>query len=111
VTVGEWLATRTPRPPRALSARIGVVMGEAVALDRSHAAEALLVAGERLTAELLRGGSTTRESALDLLTADALVTYAFEAAAETPADLTGRAADAMTRIAALGAAARTQASA
>jgi hypothetical protein len=87
------------------------VIGEALALDRSHAAEALLVAGERLTAELLRGGSTTRESALDLLTADALVTYAFEAGAESPTDLAERAADAMTRIAALGAAIQTQASA
>jgi hypothetical protein len=86
------------------------VMGDALALDLSHAAEAFLAAGERLTAELLRRGSTTRESALDLLTADALVTYAFEAAAESPADLVARATDAMTRIAALGAASPSPAS-
>jgi hypothetical protein len=103
VTVGEWLAARTPRPPRVLGARIGLAMGESLSLDLAHAPEALLAAGERVIAELLRGGSTTRESALDLLTADALVTYAFEAAAESPADLVPRASDAMMRIAALGA--------
>lgn len=104
MTVGEWLAARTPCPPRALGARIGAVMGESLSLDLAHAQEAFLAAGERLTAELLRRGSTTRESALDLLTADALVTYAFEAAAERPADIVAKATDAMTRIAALGAA-------
>ena len=103
MTIAEWLAARTPRPPRALSARIGVVMGEALALGVSDAPAAFVEAGERLIADLLRRGTTTRESALDLLTADALVTYAFEAAAEAPADLADRAADAMARIAALGA--------
>jgi hypothetical protein len=38
--------------------------------------------------------------------ADALVTYAFEAAAETPATLAGTATAAMERIARLGAAQR-----
>jgi hypothetical protein len=102
VTVGEWLAARTPRPPRALGARIEIVMGESLSCDRAQAAGLFLAAGERLTADLLRRGSTARGSALDLLAADALVTYAFEAAAESPADLAQRASDAMNRIAALG---------
>jgi hypothetical protein len=110
VTIGEWLAERTPRPPRALRARIDAVMGEALSLDLPQAPAAFIAAGEWLTAELLRRGSATRESALDLLTADALVTYAFEAAAEWPAGLGARASDAMMRIAALGAAAPDQAS-
>lgn len=103
MTIAEWLAARTPQPPRALAARIGVVMGDALLLDAAQAPDAFAAAGERLTAELLRRGSTTRESALDLLTADALVTYAFEAAAEAPGDIVERAADAMRRIAVLGA--------
>jgi hypothetical protein len=108
--VGEWLVARTVRPPRALSARVEAVMGDALALELSHAPEAFLASGERIATELLRRGSTTRESALDLLTADALVTYAFEVAAESPDDLVPRAADAMMRIAALGAESREQAS-
>jgi hypothetical protein len=103
VTVGEWLVARTPRPPRALAARLGAVLGDALALDRAEACEALVAAAERLAAELLAKGSTTRDSALDLLTADALVTYAFEAAAEQPNELVARAHDAMLRMAALGA--------
>jgi hypothetical protein len=102
VTVGEWLVARTPRPPRALAARLDVVLGGALAHDRSEACELLIVAAETLATELLANGSTTRDSALDLLTADALVTYAFEAAAEQPDDLVSRAHDAMRRMAALG---------
>ncbi len=47
---------------------------------------------------------STRDSALDLLAADALVTYAFEAASESPLELAQRATDAMVRMAVLGAA-------
>jgi hypothetical protein len=63
----------------------------------------LLAAGERLVGSLLDDEATSRGSALDLLAADALVTYAFEAASERPAELSARAASAMARIAALGA--------
>jgi hypothetical protein len=45
--------------------------------------------------------SQGRESALDLLAADALATYALEAAAETPATLEDRALDAMNRLTAI----------
>jgi len=48
---------------------------------------------------MLSSRATDRGSALDLLAVDALVTYAFEAAAETPAELEQLANDAMTRIA------------
>lgn len=81
-TVGEWLAARTPPPPPALRNRIREAIGVAATLPIERAPEACLVAAERLVALLLRESSTSRESALDLLTADALVTYAFEAAGE-----------------------------
>jgi hypothetical protein len=103
VTIGEWLTARAPRPPAALRSRIDAVLGESLALDASETSDVCLRAGEGLVEALLRTNSTTRESALDLLTADALVTYAFEAASEAPADLAARAASAMTRIVALGA--------
>jgi hypothetical protein len=62
-----------------------------------------LSAAEHELARLLHGGCDHREMALDLLAIDALVTYAFEAAAEDPARLDARAGEAMTRIAALAA--------
>ena len=63
--------------------------------------EACLDAGERLLDELLACGSTSRSTALDLLAVDALVTYAFQAAADEPALLDARAARALARIAAM----------
>jgi hypothetical protein len=53
-------------------------------------------------AEVLADGCTARDAALDLLTADALVTYAFEAAAESPREVDAIAAEAMQRIARIG---------
>ena len=111
MTVGQWLARRTPRPPAALVRRVEDALGDSLALDAHVAADACLRSAELLVSALLRSNSTTRESALDLLTADALVTYAFEAAAESPVDLAPRAAQAMRRIAALGAAQREGATA
>jgi hypothetical protein len=103
MTIGEWLATRAPSPPAALRAHIAAELGDAAGEDVSHASARFLSAGERLVAALLECGSTTRESALDLLTADAFVTYAFEAASESPADLATQASEAMVRIASLAA--------
>lgn len=67
--------------------------------DRSRAADACLDAAESLLRDLLARPSAGREAALDLLTVDALVTYAFEAAALEPATIEARAADAMRRLA------------
>ena len=101
-TVAEWLATREPVPPPALRARVLSALGDRAGVDRGHAAEVCLAAGEATLTAVLQDGST-RSCALGLLAADALVTYAFEAAAETPTDLAQFAARAMHRIAALGA--------
>ncbi len=111
MTVGEWLARRTPAPPPVLRARVELALAESASLDASAATDACLRAAERIVDELLGGNCTSRESALDLLTADALVTYAFEAASESPADLAARAGEAMRRIASLGAAPREGATA
>jgi hypothetical protein len=101
-TVGDWLAAREPAPPPVLRARLETVLGEALTLDRHESADACLAAGERLLAAVL-GDVVNRRCALDLLAADALVTYAFEAAAETPGDMAARATRAMHRIASLAA--------
>ena len=63
-------------------------------------------AGVRLLARLLSEGCGDRAAASQLLAADALVTYAFEAAAEDDSlaatGIDARAAEAMQRVAILG---------
>ncbi len=83
--------------------RLDAVLGESLNESSDRIPDVFLAAGERLVADLLQSNSTSRGSALDLLAADALVTYAFEAASDVPSGLEARASAAMTRIAALGA--------
>jgi hypothetical protein len=101
VILSAWLDARRPIPPAALRARIDAALGSDLHADVADTAETLLAAGERLMRALLVDDATSRGSATDLLAADALVTYAFEAASERPADLSTRAATAMARISAL----------
>jgi hypothetical protein len=86
-----------------LRARIDAALADSLEMGRPDVVEACLRAGEQVVESLLRDNATSRESAIDLLAADALVTYAFEAAADRPAELSSLAANAMARIAALGA--------
>lgn len=101
MTHPRWRDAVTPTPPAALAA---AVESHLVSND-DVSPEAYLDAAERLLAALLKHGCVSRENALDLLVADALVTYAFEAAseAESPAAIIRRAHDAMVRIAAFAA--------
>jgi hypothetical protein len=101
VILSAWLDARRPIPPAALRARIDAALGSDLHADVADTAETLLAAGEWLMRALLVDDATSRGSATDLLAADALVTYAFEAASERPADLSTRAATAMARISAL----------
>ena len=81
----RWIAERPEQPPVRLRARLDEVTG--VAVESVPAADALAAAGRDLVGSLLA--------------ADALVTYAFEAAADDPASLDARAAATMRAIAAL----------
>lgn len=103
MTIGEWLATRTPAPPPALANRLRDLLGETVDDDVLMAPDRLLAAAERTVGALLTEGRTGRESAGELLAADALVTYAFEAASSNGDDVVGRARVAMTQLSRLGA--------
>jgi hypothetical protein len=101
VTIRGWLADRTPPAPDQLRARIADVLGDRVNQPVSDAAAEHIAGAEVLLRDLLSRPTAGRESALDLLVVDALVTYAFEAAAAQPELLVARAGDAMTRFAAL----------
>lgn len=103
-TVGEWMARLEPAPPAALHQRLRDLVVPSAHRPVAEVPEACLEAGESLLDSLLASGSTSRATALDLLAVDALVTYAFQAAADDPSRLEARAARAMARIATLPAA-------
>lgn len=81
-----WLDTRRPAPPAALRARLE----QAVTDDPRPLAEHLAELGRELLTRVASRPAAGRELALDLLAADAFITYAFEAQAE--ADVAGLAA-------------------
>ena len=95
----EWLETRTPAPPPRLLHRIGEVLGPSA---NAEATSTVLVdAAERLLRDLTSQPALGRDSALDLLTVDALVTYAFECAAASPDTLLDTTTQAIERLSAV----------
>lgn len=90
MTIGEWLDARQDGVPAHLVQRMRAALGDAVHDDVADAPERCVAAAEQVVGDLLAADSTGRDSALSLLAADALVTYAFEAAADDPARLDER---------------------
>jgi len=88
VTLAEWLATREPAPPAALAERLRSLA--LVSDGRESIPEALVLTSGAVLRRLLHDGQTARAGALELLAADALATYAFEAEGDAPADLDAR---------------------
>ena len=99
--VGDWIRTRSPAPPPDLAARVISSLGSRADEEASCATECCLDAAIGLLEQLLAREPLDRSEASALLTADALVTYAFEAAADAPERLDHRAAEAMVRLATL----------
>jgi hypothetical protein len=95
----EWLETRTPAPPPRLLERIVEVVGPSAKAPASAAV--LLAAAEGLLRDLTIQPALGRASALDLLTVDALVTYAFEFAAESPESFWDTTTEAIGRLSAV----------
>ncbi|MGH7622617.1 MAG: hypothetical protein ACREMU_09790 [Gemmatimonadaceae bacterium] len=102
-SVGDWIAAARPAPPERLAERIVEQLGASSTGPAADTPEVCLGAAVSLLDELLARESAGRESALDLLTVDALVTYAFEAASAAVDRLRPRALDAMSRLATTGA--------
>src|SRR5881628_967480 len=78
-----WLDTRRPAPPAALRAHLEAQLSDSEERLPDHLAEL----GRAMLARVTGRPDGGRELALDLLAADAFVTYAFEAQAE--ADVAG----------------------
>jgi hypothetical protein len=99
--VAAWLAACEPSPPASLAERVAQHLGEVPFAGREEAARRCVQAAEGVVGRLIEASATTRGSALDLLAADALATYAFELASEQPALLPALTGEAMRRFAAL----------
>jgi hypothetical protein len=78
----SWLDARRPVPPPTLHAHLARRAQDGPGVLPDHLADA----GRALLARVLARPEAGRELALDLLAADALVTYAFEAQAEQDVD-------------------------
>ncbi len=99
-SVRSWLLSRQPAPPADLATRLAqcvdaapesLFAGESVAL-------AVGAIGTWLLQAVVERQRTAYDAALDLLAADAFVTYAFEAASEEGTDVTGLANQFLTRV-------------
>jgi hypothetical protein len=100
-SLAEWVAARVPPAPTELLAHVARDVDGRGAGDASgDRGNALLDACDQALGRVLDASAPTRETALDLLSADAYVTYAFEAAADAPESIVGRADEAMRRISA-----------
>lgn len=103
-----WIDSRVPAPPESLRIRLREIVTTRAAERAANGspadasiADALISGAEWLLARLLSDACLTRGSAVDLLAADALITYAFEASSDEPATIEARAARAMARLSAL----------
>jgi len=107
----EWIATREPRPPAALVARMTRALtehpasaGAPIHSQLVTAATAILASGTLAaaptddTGDCLDIRTSDRRGALDLLAADALVTYAMEFASDDCASFDAVAGSAMRAI-------------
>lgn len=103
MTVEAWLQSRVPAPPPVLATSIRSAVAALASRDGADTTDVLLAAGEAVLSQLLSAEQTTRDGALELLAADALVTYAFEAAAAEPDRIRQRATLVMTALARLAA--------
>jgi uncharacterized membrane protein len=99
MTIDEWLERRDPRPPAQLMESLRSAVGPALSKDASETAAVFLATAEQKLRELVTSGENGRPVAGDLLTIDALTTYALESAAETLRSLGGFSDEAMARLA------------
>jgi hypothetical protein len=99
MTIEDWLESRVPRPPAPLMDSLKAAIGPALWTDAGEVAAVFLSTAERKLRELVSAPETGRAVADDLLTIDALTTYALESATETLQSLSGFTDEAMTRLA------------
>jgi len=82
VTDTDWLSKRSPAPPEELASAIRDALKARNITSDAPTPTELLETAQSILEKVLKTECETRESALALLTADALVTYALEVANE-----------------------------
>jgi len=85
VTTENPHATKSAQPPAELATAINAALTSVAANETTERAR-LIAASRVVLARVLKGDCERRAGALDLLTFDALVTYAMETGATTAAD-------------------------
>jgi len=94
IDAGEWLAGRRPPAPAELGQQLAKIVGSRACDSLTDLSQSLLADAE----SLIRGLGNDRSAAMGLLLADALITYAVEAAAEDCSRLEAIARQAMLRV-------------
>jgi hypothetical protein len=97
-TVGEWFAIRTPVPPPRLRERMELALGDSAGKPVGDTSPACLDAALTLLERVATADVGGRDDAVDLLAADALVTYALEFLADDPERFHEEATRAMRRF-------------
>lgn len=82
MTDSNWLSRRSPAPPEELASAIRDALNSRNITSDPPTPTELLETAQSILEKVLQTECATRESALALLTADALVTYALEVANE-----------------------------
>jgi len=103
MTEPDWLSRRTPPPPDELATAIREALRARDITTDAPSSMELLETAQSLLQKVLETECAAREAALDLLTADALVTYALEVGNEAPNGLGDFSARALTTLANAGA--------
>lgn len=102
MTVRDWLSARASAAPSALHARVLELLGESANLPAARATTVFIETARDSLQRILGSGLYGRDGALDLLAADALMTYAYEHAAEGTPTVADLEADALRGAARLG---------
>jgi hypothetical protein len=97
IRLADWIGARVPAPPAALSQRLAEIVRDDTCDGSESLPDSLISRAEELLAQI----GNDRSSATDLLAADALITYAMEAAAEYSLDVDSVAERAAVRLSAV----------
>jgi hypothetical protein len=100
MTDSDWLSRRAASVPEELASAIRAALKTKIDSGEDPTPIELLEAAQTLLEKVLANECAERESALDLLTADALVTFALEIATEKASALNEFPETAMSRLAA-----------
>ena len=98
MNINGWLSAHEEGAPDTLRQSVRIALGDDLARPVVDAPSCFVAAGERVLRTVIHSDAASRDTALALLTADALLTYAFESGSEVSVPLNAVVADAVRRI-------------